>query len=61
MIERYAESIMKENREVMDFIKEKIRVMTKKLEVCKSLRKETVDYFYVECPEYKTNNIPPGK
>lgn len=44
----------------MDFIKEKIRVMTKKLETCKTVKKEPVDYLYIECPEYKTDNVPPA-
>ena len=44
----------------MDFIKEKIRVMTEKLNSLVVLNQENVEYTYMECPQYKVNNTPPG-
>ena len=44
----------------MDFIKEKIRVMTEKLKKIKTVKKEAVTYTFIECPEYKTSNTPPA-
>ena len=44
----------------MDFIKEKIRVMTEKLRDTKLIRKENIEYTFIECPEYKTSNTPPA-
>ena len=43
----------------MDFIKEKIKTMTELFEKLKRVNSVKVDYEYVECPEYKVNNIPP--
>ena len=45
----------------MDFIKEKIRVMTEKLNEIKTVKADTVTYSFVECPEYKTTNVPPAE
>lgn len=45
----------------MDFIKEKIRVMTGKLNELKQISRTELDFEYVEYPEYKVNNTPPGK
>ncbi len=45
----------------MDFIKEKIRVMTTKLNQCKIVTTEPVVYSFIECPEYKTSNTPPAE
>ena len=44
----------------MDFIKEKIRVMTEKLNEIKTVKKESLTYTFIECPEYKTTNTPPA-
>ncbi|MBO5070732.1 MAG: alpha-mannosidase [Roseburia sp.] len=44
----------------MDFIKEKIRVMTEKLKELYVLQQENVEYTYIECPQYKTTNVPPA-
>ncbi|MBQ8813118.1 MAG: alpha-mannosidase [Lachnospiraceae bacterium] len=44
----------------MDFIKEKIRVMTEKLRDTKLIRKENIEYTFIECPEYKRSNTPPA-
>ena len=43
----------------MDFIKEKIRVMASKLQSLITLDSTVLEYSYVECPEYKTDNVPP--
>jgi len=43
----------------MDFIKEKIRVMAGKLKEFQTVKSESVEYAYIECPEYKTSNKPP--
>ena len=45
----------------MDFIKQKIRVMTEKLDEIKTVKSEAVTYSFVECPEYKTSNTPPAE
>lgn len=44
----------------MDFIQEKIRVMVGKLNELKLISSDVITYDYVECPEYKKNNTPPG-
>ncbi|MBO5070578.1 MAG: hypothetical protein J6C37_09485, partial [Roseburia sp.] len=44
----------------MDFIKEKIRVMTEKLKELYVLQQENVEYTYIECLQYKTTNLPPA-
>lgn len=46
---------------VSDFINEKIRVMTEKLDRLKTLSTLPVEFEYVSCPEYKTTNTPPDK
>ena len=43
----------------MDFIKEKIRVMTEQLQKLKSIHSKNIDYYYIEYPQYKTDNTPP--
>lgn len=43
----------------MDFITEKIRVMTEKLSLFRFVKEEKLKYSYIECPEYKVTNIPP--
>lgn len=43
----------------MDFIKEKIRVMTHKLEALKSIEKRVLEYKITDCPQYKKDNTPP--
>ena len=45
----------------MDFIKQKIRVMTEKLNEIKTVKSEPVTYSFVECPEYKISNTPPAE
>ena len=45
----------------MDFIKEKIRVMTNKLNELMRISQTEIDFEYVECPEYKVTNTPPGE
>lgn len=45
----------------MDFIKEKIRVMTGKLKELQLLDSVEVEYSYIECPEYKETNTPPAE
>ncbi len=47
--------------EAVDFIKEKIRVMTEKLEQLRTLDSIPLEYEYIPCPEYKTSNIPPAE
>ena len=44
----------------MDFIQEKIRVMVGKLNELKLISSDPITYSYVECPEYKKGNTPPG-
>ena len=44
----------------MDFIKEKIRVMVKNLDKWRTVTKTPLEYSYIECPEYKADNTPPG-
>ena len=43
----------------MDFIREKIRVMTDKLRTLRTLSTQSLDCVCAECPEYKTTNQPP--
>ncbi len=45
----------------MDFIYQKIRVMTEKLKEFMCVSREELSYSYVECPVYKENNQPPRK
>ena len=45
----------------MDFINEKIRVMTGKLNELKTLDTAALEYSYIECPEYKVTNTPPAE
>ncbi len=45
----------------MDFIKEKIRVMTARLNQLKIINTEMMEYVYLECPNYKVSNTPPGE
>ncbi len=44
----------------MDFIKEKIRVMTEKLDQLRTVASIPINYEYTPCPEYKTSNTPPA-
>lgn len=44
----------------MDFINEKIRVMTEKLKEWQVTDTVPLTYSYIECPEYKTANTPPA-
>lgn len=44
----------------MDFIKDKIRVMTEKLASLTVLKEEDVEYTWIHCPQYKENNTPPA-
>lgn len=44
----------------MDFVKEKIRVTTQKLNAFKLIDFKTVEYSFVPCPEYKITNTPPS-
>ena len=44
----------------MRFIEEKIRVIVGKLNELRKVESNPITYSYVECPEYKKNNIPPG-
>lgn len=44
----------------MDFIKEKIRVMTEKLNELKLVSRDVISYTIVDCPEYKQDNTPPA-
>lgn len=45
----------------MDFIHEKIRVITEKLLELEILESKIIEYEYVEYPQYKTSNTPPDK
>ena len=44
----------------MDFIQEKIRVISDKLKEIMCVSSERVSYSFVECSEYKKGNTPPG-
>lgn len=44
----------------MDFIYEKIRVMTDKLDTLRLLDQQEVPYTFIPCPEYKITNTPPA-
>ena len=44
----------------MDFIKEKIRVMTEKLESLTVLRQQALPFRWIACPQYKQTNTPPA-
>lgn len=43
----------------MGFAKSKISVIKEKLRGLKTVEAKTLNYEYIECPEYKTNNTPP--
>ena len=41
----------------MGFAKSKVNVIKEKLKVLKTVESKRLDYEYIECPEYKKNNI----
>lgn len=43
----------------MGFAKSKVSVIKEKLRGLKTVETKTLNYEYIECPEYKTNNTPP--
>lgn len=44
----------------MSFIKAKVITMKNKLNSLKTIESKTLDYEYIECPEYKKDNVPPS-
>lgn len=44
----------------MGFAKSKVNVIKEKLKVLKTVESKRLDYEYIECPEYKKNNILPS-
>ena len=44
----------------MDFIKEKIKTLSNKLAELKAIEHKDLEYYVVDCPEYKKDNTPPG-
>ncbi len=45
----------------MDFISEKINVMVGKLAQWSLISEKEIEFYYVECNEYKKNNLPPDE
>ena len=43
----------------MSFAKSKVNVIKNKLNALKTVETVTIDYEYIECPEYKKDNVPP--
>ena len=43
----------------MGFAKSKVSVIKEKLRGVKTVESKPLEYKYIECPEYKTGNIPP--
>lgn len=44
----------------MGFAKSKVKVIKEKLKAFKTVEAKILDYEYIECPEYKKNNLPPS-
>lgn len=44
----------------MDFVQQKIRVISEKLKELMTVSREPIAYTFVECPEYKKGTVPPG-
>lgn len=44
----------------ISFAASKIKVMKDKLNELKTIESKTLEYEYIECPEYKATNVPPA-